>query len=70
MHVDQFIAYLDGDKDAEGKIQWLQDNTEPKQQVCQWMKETCKMRAGYIRDNKDKPVHPLLQLFSLIQMVW
>ncbi|XP_063961476.1 uncharacterized protein LOC135155655 [Lytechinus pictus] len=53
----------DKDEEVDAKIKWLQDHKEPRQQVRSWMRDTCKARAGYIRDNKDKPVQELLLLF-------
>ncbi|XP_063960851.1 uncharacterized protein LOC135155510 [Lytechinus pictus] len=53
----------DRDEEVDAKIKWLQDHKEPRQQVRSWMRDTCKARAGYIRDNKDKPVQELLLLF-------
>nr|XP_054755401.1 uncharacterized protein LOC129261359 [Lytechinus pictus] len=59
----------DRDEEVDAKIKWLQDHKEPRQQVRSWMRDTCKARAGYIRDNKDKPVQELLLLFPHEQEV-
>jgi hypothetical protein len=51
------------DDDLDGKIDWLRYHNNPKEQVAKWMKETCKNRAAFIRNNKELPVGDLLEQY-------